>query len=94
MTDEIVLYEARYPAAIITLNNPDHRNALSPAMIDALMAAIARAEQDRGVRALVFTGLVPHFPPAWILANCVACSTSCAATNRDRSGRVRFAARP
>ncbi len=56
MADEIVLYEARYPAAIITLNNPDHRNALSAAMIDALMAAIARAEQDRRVRALVFTG--------------------------------------
>jgi methylglutaconyl-CoA hydratase len=56
MADDIVLYEARYPAAIITLNNPDHRNALSAAMIDALMAAIARAEEDRGVRALVFTG--------------------------------------
>ena len=56
MPDEIVLYEARYPAAIITLNNPEHRNALSSAMIDALMAAIARAEADRGVRALVFTG--------------------------------------
>jgi enoyl-CoA hydratase/carnithine racemase len=41
MADEVVLYEARYPAVIITLNNPDHRNALSAAMIDALMAAIA-----------------------------------------------------
>ena len=56
MADEIVLYETRYPAAIITLNNPDHRNAMSAAMIDGLMAAIARAEEDRRVRALVFTG--------------------------------------
>ena len=56
MADEIVLYDARYPAAIITLNNPEHRNALSAAMIDALMTAIARAEADRRVRALVFTG--------------------------------------
>src|ERR1700680_3608093 len=56
MADQIVLYEARYPAAIITLNNPDHRNALSAAMINALMAAIARAEADRRVRALVFPG--------------------------------------
>src|ERR1700719_3199873 len=56
MSDQIVLYESRYPAAIITLNNPHHRNALSAAMIDALMAAIARAEQDRSVRALIFTG--------------------------------------
>jgi methylglutaconyl-CoA hydratase len=56
LTDQIVLYETRYPAAIITLNNPDHRNALSAEMIDALMDAIARAEADRGVRALIFTG--------------------------------------
>jgi len=56
MADEIVLYETRCPAAIITLNNPDHRNAMSSAMIDGLMAAIARAEEDRRVRALVFTG--------------------------------------
>jgi methylglutaconyl-CoA hydratase len=56
MPDEIVLYEARHPAAIITLNNPVHRNALSAAMIDALMTAITRAEEDSRVRALVFTG--------------------------------------
>ena len=57
MADEIVLYEARYPAAIITLNNPDHRNALSAAMIDALMAAIARAEAgSRASARSIFTG--------------------------------------
>jgi methylglutaconyl-CoA hydratase len=56
MADGIVIYENRYPAALITLNNPDHRNALSAAMIEGLMAAILRAEQDPQVRALVFTG--------------------------------------
>ena len=61
MAEQIVLYEARYPAAIITLNNPAHRNALSCAMIDALMAAIQRAEADPGVRALIFTGVEPAF---------------------------------
>jgi methylglutaconyl-CoA hydratase len=61
MADQIVLYEARYPAAIITLNNPEHRNALSAGMIDALMAAIARAEADPRVRALIFTGTGPAF---------------------------------
>src|SRR5277367_4788215 len=61
MGEQIVLYETRYPAAIITLNKPEHRNALSTAMIDALMAAIARAEADRRVRALVFTGAGPAF---------------------------------
>ncbi len=61
MGEQIVLYETRYPAAIITLNKPEHRNALSAAMIDALMDAIARAEADRRVRALVFTGSGPAF---------------------------------
>jgi methylglutaconyl-CoA hydratase len=61
MADEIVLYEARYPAAIITLNNPHHRNALGSAMIDGLMAAIERAESDPSVRALIFTGTDPAF---------------------------------
>src|ERR1700735_198810 len=68
MTAEIVLYEARYPAAIITLNNPDHRNALSAAMIDALMDAIARAEADPSVRSLIFTGTGSAFSAGMDLA--------------------------
>jgi len=61
MPKQIVLYETRYPAAIITLNNPDHRNALSAPMIDALMGWISRAEEDPRVRALIFTGSGPAF---------------------------------
>jgi methylglutaconyl-CoA hydratase len=61
MSDAIVLYENRYPAALITLNKPEHRNALSAPMIDALMDAIARAEADPRVRALIFTGADPAF---------------------------------
>ncbi len=38
--------EARYPAAIITLNNPDTRNALSIPMIEAIAAAFERAENE------------------------------------------------
>ncbi len=58
---EIVLYEARYPAAIVTLNNPSTRNALSIPMIDAMTAAFERAEADPGVRAIIFTGAGPAF---------------------------------
>ncbi len=53
---EVVHYEASYPAAIVTLNNPDTRNALSIPMIDALTAAFERAENDANVRAIIFTG--------------------------------------
>src|SRR5258708_19823635 len=69
MADQIVRYEARYPAAIITLNNPAHRNALSAAMIDGLMAAIKRAEDDPRVRALIFTGLESAFSAGLHLAD-------------------------
>ena len=38
----LVLYEARPPAVIITLNRADKRNALSRALIDGLRDASAR----------------------------------------------------
>ena len=53
---EIVQYEARYPAAIITLNSPDTRNALSIPMLEAIATAFEKAENDAGVRAIIFTG--------------------------------------
>lgn len=56
MSDEIVHYEARYPAAIITLNNPRTRNAISMPMVDAMMEALQKAEDDPNIRALILTG--------------------------------------
>lgn len=59
--EDIVKYETRYPAGIITLNNPQTRNALSIPMIDAIAAAFDKAEQDAAVRAIVFSGNGPAF---------------------------------
>ncbi len=42
--------------AIVTLDNPKRRNALSPAMRDELLAVLDGALQDRAVRAIVLTG--------------------------------------
>lgn len=56
METELLLYETRYPAAVITLNCPQTRNALSAAMVDAIMLALRRAEDDSRVRALIVTG--------------------------------------
>jgi methylglutaconyl-CoA hydratase len=58
---EIVQYEARYPAAVITLNNPETRNALSIPMLAGIAAAFERAESDPEVRAIVFTSAGPAF---------------------------------
>lgn len=40
----------------LTLNRPDRRNALSPALIEALTAAFRDANATPGVRAIVLTG--------------------------------------
>ena len=53
---ELVLYEVRERAAVLTLNRPDRRNALSRALIQALGAAVARAAADASVRAVILTG--------------------------------------
>ena len=47
--------------AVITLDSPARRNALSMALREALIAAIERAEADPSVRAVVLTGAGGHF---------------------------------
>jgi methylglutaconyl-CoA hydratase len=57
----LVLYEFRSPAAILTLNRADKRNALSRDLIDALSAAFTRAKEDAAVRSVILTALGPIF---------------------------------
>lgn len=49
-------YQVRDGVATITLNRPEARNALSPAMKDALTMAAAAVAADEDVRAVVLTG--------------------------------------
>jgi len=56
MSQERVLYEVRGPVAVLTLNRPDKLNAIDAAMVQALQAALDRAEADADVRALVLRG--------------------------------------
>ena len=60
MTD-LVLYEARYPAVILTLNRTDKRNALSRALIDSLAKAFSRANEDAGARCVILAAAGPVF---------------------------------
>jgi methylglutaconyl-CoA hydratase len=53
---ELVLYEVRAAAAVLTLNRADRRNALSRALIAAIDDAVARAAADSAVRAVILTG--------------------------------------
>jgi methylglutaconyl-CoA hydratase len=55
MSDNLILYEPRPPAVVITLNRADKRNALSRALIQAIQAAFERARDDAGVRCVILT---------------------------------------
>lgn len=55
MTD-LVRYELAGAAAVLTIDRPDRRNALSRALIAALADAFTRAAADPAVRAVVLTG--------------------------------------
>ena len=46
MSNDLVRYEARPPAVVVTINRPDRRNALSRALIAALTDAFNRARDD------------------------------------------------
>lgn len=53
---DLVSYTHRPPAAVIALNRPDKRNALSRGLIAALTAAFERARNDTHARCVLLTG--------------------------------------
>lgn len=52
----VLLVERDDNVAILTLNRPEARNALSPALVRALGAELQRVAEDSDVRAVVLTG--------------------------------------
>ena len=56
MSDDVVLYSAKAGVATVTLNRPDQRNAINPAVCDAVRAAFDRVEDDPDVRIAILTG--------------------------------------
>lgn len=56
MADDVVLYELRTPAAWLTINRPDRRNALSDEVIEGLIAGLERGAEDAEARVVVITG--------------------------------------
>ena len=55
-SSNLVLYSADNRIAVITVNDPDRRNAVTDAMSAGLRAAVDRAEADPEVHAVVITG--------------------------------------
>jgi enoyl-CoA hydratase/carnithine racemase len=56
MHERAVLYEAADQVGLITLNRPEHRNAMTPELLDAFSELIDEARADDTIRCLVITG--------------------------------------
>jgi enoyl-CoA hydratase/carnithine racemase len=56
MSFDLIRYERTGAAGVVTLNRPERLNAYTPAMRVEIIAALAQAEADPQVRAVVFTG--------------------------------------
>ena len=51
-----IRYEVEGPAAVITLDRPDHLNAFTGTMLSEMVEAFDRADADDAVRAVIVTG--------------------------------------
>ncbi|GAA3523133.1 enoyl-CoA hydratase/isomerase family protein [Aeromicrobium panaciterrae] len=60
-TAEFVRYSVDDGLAVITIDRPEKRNALSYAMLAAIRDSVKSAEDDPGVRAIVLTGSPGQF---------------------------------
>jgi enoyl-CoA hydratase len=58
---DVVRYDVVDATAVVTINRPAARNALSSEVLRALPAALHRADADPDVRAVVLTGADPVF---------------------------------
>ena len=58
---DAVLVDVVDRVATVTLNDPDKRNAISPAMVDGITEIFDALEADEGVGAVVVTGAPPAF---------------------------------
>src|SRR5690349_16940417 len=58
---DLVLYELRSTAALLTLNRADKRNALNRALIDSIRDAFLRARDDAAARCVILAANGPTF---------------------------------
>src|SRR6201995_3796598 len=58
---EQIEYQVKGPTAIITLNRPERRNALSSRLLRELNAALREADEYNPVHCVVLRGAGPHF---------------------------------
>lgn len=68
MSNGVVLYERRGPAAWITINRPEKLNALSVAVVNALRERLREIADDESVKVVVLTGAGRAFSAGYDLS--------------------------
>lgn len=76
MSTKVVLREDRGPVAILTLNRPDRRNALSHELLARLRDVLDKVGVDTAIRAVVVTGAGAAFCSGMDLKEAVAMDAS------------------
>jgi enoyl-CoA hydratase/carnithine racemase len=61
MSYETIRVDNDGPAAVITLNRPEKRNAISTQLMDEVVAALGTADHEPGIRAVILTGGPAYF---------------------------------
>jgi enoyl-CoA hydratase len=61
MADDILLVDVDDRVAVVTLNRPEARNALSRDLIDAILTTVAGLDADESIDAVILTGADPAF---------------------------------
>ena len=78
----VLLVERSDATAVITLNRPEQRNALSRELRTRLVEAFGSLSGDSAVRVIVLTGAGKAFVRGWTLKNWV--SSGCRREARER----------
>ena len=73
-----VRVEVAEGVAVVTLDDPGHRNALGPEMVASMVGALDRIEADDSIGAVVVTGAPPAF--------CAGANLASLGTDRRREG--------
>ena len=60
MQDDVALYETDGPVAIVTMNRPQKRNALSSQLKARLVELLKEAEADENIAVLANCSDIPH----------------------------------
>lgn len=69
---EALIYKQDGPIVTWTLNEPETRNAISPAIIDAIVAAVHRVNDDLSVSCVILTGAGEGFSSGGNVKNMAA----------------------